>query len=141
MILMHKKICPCCGDVFFAFNPKRIFCSKNCAGKYRRQTAEQRICEFCGKTFHITPYNFTQKFCSLKCFYDSKKQTEGTVVRVDKTFDDWIREAEDCHLDYGTYRSLIKMGKTYEELKAVAHLRPIALHAHASTASRKNYRD
>ena len=140
---MHKKICPHCGDEFFAFNPKRIFCSKNCAGKYRRQN-EQRICEFCGKPFLLQKNNPAQKFCSPKC-YNAARRTKPKepppVIPVDKTFDDWIREADECNLDYGTYRGLIKMGKTYDELKATADRRTISVHAHGGAVSKKNYRD
>ena len=34
-----------------------------------------------------------------------------------KTLDDWLREADACGLDYGTYRALIAQGKTFEQLK------------------------
>ena len=141
---MYKKICPCCKEEFFAFNNRQIFCSKSCAGKYRRQTAEQRICEFCGKPFLVNKNNPAQKFCSTKCYNAArtKPKEPPPVVRVDKTFDDWVREADECNLDYGNYRALIEiMGKTYEELKATADQRTIALHAHGGAASKKNYRD
>ena len=36
-----------------------------------------------------------------------------------KTLDDWCREAAECGLDYGTYRTLVEaQGKTFAELKA-----------------------
>ena len=139
---MLKKICPCCGDEFFAATHNKKFCSPQCAGRYRRKE-EQRICEFCGKPFLLQKNNPAQKFCSLKCYHAArtKPKEPPPAVPVDRTWDDWIREADECNLDYGTYRGLIKMGKTFDELKAVADRRTIPLHAHGDAASKKNYRD
>lgn len=40
---------------------------------------------------------------------------------VDKPMDEWIREARECDLDYGTYRTLIEQGKTFEQVKAAGY--------------------
>ena len=46
-----------------------------------------------------------------------------------KSLSDWCREANECNLDYGTYRALIAQGKTFDELKSLADNR--GYHAHA----------
>lgn len=40
---------------------------------------------------------------------------------VGKPMDEWIREASECGLDYGTYRTLIEQGKTFEQVKAAGY--------------------
>ena len=85
-----------------------------------------RICEHCGKEFdeiHFAKYCPT---CRPVVNREHKRlQHDFIQKRVDdaqgkpvKTFSDWAREADDCNLDYGTYRALIAQGKTFEQLKA-----------------------
>lgn len=40
---------------------------------------------------------------------------------VGKPMDEWIREASECGLGYGTYRQLRESGKSYDELKAAGY--------------------
>ena len=47
-----------------------------------------------------------------------KKKVDEAQGKPVKTLDDWAREADECNLDYGTYRALIAAGKTFEQLKA-----------------------
>ena len=95
-------------------------------------------CLNCGKEFKT--FRFWQKFCSEKC---GKSYRREKFVKPEnepkpapkpkpkqyKTLSDWAREADECNLDYGTYRGLITAGKTFEELKAVSDNRAIATHA------------
>ena len=102
----------------------------------------KKTCPCCGEIFFA--FRPDKKFCSPQCAgrYQRKKKTEPPpVIPVDRTFDDWIREADECNLDYGTYRGLITAGKTFDELKATADRRAIFVHAHGGAASKKNYRD
>ena len=73
-------------------------------------------CPNCNKEFFQKDfYRLTfKKFCSLKCENEYNARDNPSKP---KTLDDWSREANDCKLDYGTYRALIGMGKTFEELK------------------------
>lgn len=82
-----------------------------------------RICERCGTQFdeiHFAKYCPT---CRPFVNREYKRLQHGFIQkRVDKatgkTLDDWAREADECNLDYGTYRALIAAGKTFEQLKA-----------------------
>ena len=78
-------------------------------------------CIFCGRDFEPTPSAPHRKYCSIAC-YDRSKSL--------KTLNDWIREAEECNLDYGTYRGLIEQGKTFAELKSRADSRHQPAHSH-----------
>ena len=81
-----------------------------------------RICERCGTQFDESHF---AKYCST-CRAIIK--VEGNIIirnRVDeaqgkpvKTIADWAREADECNLDYGTYRALIAAGNTFDQLKA-----------------------
>lgn len=48
----------------------------------------------------------------------TKKKVDEAQGKPVKTLSEWCREADDCNLDYGTYRALIASGKTFEQLKA-----------------------
>ena len=111
-------------------NSDENFCSAKC-----RQKAQVTVkkCAFCGKRFET--YNNVKKYCSPDCAdksrYEQVKKyhaqqkvqnlTNKAIERPPKKLDDWAREAFACGLDYGTYRSLIERGKTFEELKAERH--------------------
>lgn len=76
-----------------------------------------------------------QKFCSVECYRKSLRKSflkqraiENATPR--KPLEEWCREARECGLDYGNYRALINMGKTYEELKAQAEYRGGSAHSH-----------
>ncbi len=98
-------------------------------------------CPVCGKDFE-TPY-ITRKYCSDECYrkkdrqrsrdYQSpymKKKVDQSVGNPVKTLDDWIREAADCNLDYGTYRALRSAGKSFEEIKTRFGGRSLCTHSH-----------
>lgn len=94
-------------------------------------------CPQCEREFTpIIKYCTHQKFCSRRCreIYNRKRIAEKKEVDrlsrelAAKALDDWIREAAECNLDYGTYRALRQMGKTYEELKATAGERRLQAH-------------
>lgn len=50
---------------------------------------------------------------------NAQKKVDKSQGKPVKTLDDWVREAADCNLDYGTYRALIAAGNTFDQLKAV----------------------
>ncbi|MBO4779476.1 MAG: hypothetical protein J5497_02445 [Selenomonadaceae bacterium] len=124
--------CAVCGKEIETTTGKTKYC-RECAYKVQRQqiaasgkTRERctlQTCLQCGKKF------FTQsaKYCSQQCRNEAVKKAKEQRGRS-KTLDDWIHEATECNLDYGTYRALRYMGKTFEELKATAGDRPIQAH-------------
>lgn len=58
---------------------------------------------------------------------EALKETEGKPV---KTLSAWCKEADECNLDYGAYRTLVELhGKTFEELKAQAGTRCLPTHS------------
>lgn len=88
------------------------------------------ICLHCGNEFTFSPRQPNKKFCSRKCkenFYAKLEREKNER----KSLEQWAREADECNLDYGTYRALIEQGHTFDELKA--QNRPPRLHAHHST--------
>ncbi|MBR1804805.1 MAG: hypothetical protein IJ774_00305 [Selenomonadaceae bacterium] len=89
-----------------------------------------RICERCGTQFDETHF---AKYCpACRPIVKNTRLPERIKLnqavirnRVDeaqgktvKTISDWAREADECNLDYGTYRALIAAGRTFEQLKA-----------------------
>ena len=73
--------CICCGKMIEQKQkgPKRIFCSDSCRMTWRRKTRQfsetlyHHICSGCGKEFD-TRGNKSQQYCSLQCYFDSKKR-------------------------------------------------------------------
>ena len=78
-------------------------------------------CRFCGKEFEPgkqSPYN---QYCSQKCCNRfAKGLFHLRPPSENKTLSEWTAEARECGLDYGNYRVMREMGKTYAELKAQA---------------------
>ncbi len=58
------------------------------------------------------------KSTNISVNFKPKIRTCTSCDKSGKTLDDWAREADDCNLDYGTYRALIAAGRTFEQLKA-----------------------
>lgn len=87
-------------------------------------------CVVCGKEFVATRSN--RKYCSGSCRdkaanqMTSQRQKLQRALKkskvkkpVGKPLEQWMREAEACGLDYGTYRTQVeKLGWTFEELSA-----------------------
>ena len=91
-------------------------------------------CSFCGKDFVFSRGGCVMNgkpFCSDKCRTRFKKGLfHLRPVHDNKSLSDWVREARECNLDYGTYRALRNLGKSFEELKATAANRQMPTHAH-----------
>ena len=98
-------------------------------------------CLYCHKEFEARP---GQKFCcgrhgDLYRYrakrHNSNYQLKSATIKQDvekppkKSLAEWEREATECNLDYGNYRALLNVGKTYEELKALADGRGIRYHS------------
>lgn len=77
----------------------------------------------------------------MRCRYCRKKISGGkrmycndfcrnAYMLKSKTFEEWTREARECNLDYGTYRALRTMGKSFDELKAQADFAKSPAHSH-----------
>lgn len=123
--------CKFCGKPFIKKTGGQKFCSDECRENFYKQERqpELKTCPVCGK-------EFLQKHawggcCSRKCRAfqrEQEAQAKPEPPRI-RTLDDWIREAAECNLDYGTYRAMIEREKTFDELKATAPNR-IGVHAH-----------
>lgn len=101
-------------------------------------------CALCGKEFET--YQKLQKYCSLECAHKGYHRNNAENARryrkrirdqklakaqdkPTKPLSEWVKEAAECNLDYGSYRTLIEMqGKTFEELKATAPSRTPPIH-------------
>ena len=142
------KNCARCGAEFNALKGTK-YCSQACRreatlehkrASYERlrttSTMDERCkpivltCQTCGAKFTGV---FNRKYCSEKCRRAGQRELENLrrrnrrrKVKVDKatkkpvkSLEDWIREADECNLDYGTYRTLVELcGMTFDELKA-----------------------
>lgn len=146
------KVCPICHETFYANHGQRKYCSDACytEAARRRNIVYQRelhkvhkqrfriTCPVCGEKFYGSR---GRKYCSEKC--RKKRPRSEKIVKVvkpvKKSLEEWIREARECNLDYGTYRALINTGKTFDELKALASRRIVQAHAHAHKGGSKNY--
>lgn len=124
--------CEFCGKEFSVKVANHKFCSEKCCTDYHhgkkspQEKIPKRKCLNCGKEFFS--FSEKQKYCCDKCGKEYRKKLEQPKEKK-KTLDEWAREARECNLDYGNYRALIEMGKTYEELKATADNRLMIGHA------------
>ena len=91
-------------------------------------------CLQCGDD--LCSLNPRKLFCSQACRkkYIAAKQTalneKLSSPTPTKTREQWIQEADECNLDYGTYRALREQGKSFDELKATADARKSSIHFH-----------
>lgn len=146
-------LCAFCGKEFAPKNSNQKFCSSDC---YRQSLRSVTIVTIkkcanpnCGQEF-ITK-NPAKKFCSRKCqdicyrpiqrqkqreyrkntASTFSKQRDSNIKRkLGKTIEQWLAEAKQCNLDYGTYRALINSGKSFSDLQAIANHRQIPTHSH-----------
>ena len=129
--------CAFCGMKFFPHTNNQKFCSTQCADKsyhgFTKPDLSERKCAACGKLFIPNIHHHThQKFCSRDCSiaYHKRNKRAPCVETKEKSISDWVLEARQCNLDYGTYRALINLGKSFDELKAAASSCPIVAHSH-----------
>ena len=80
------------------------------------------ICKQCHEYF--LPRTAQQQFCSKSCAVKYRRRNQPPR-EPNQSLSQWIIEARECNLDYGTYRALIRSGKTFEELKAVERNLPV----------------
>ena len=153
----EERICAVCGSKFIGYGNQK-YCNWKCRYEEQKRRAHERwmnrvaadlhikkgrekpatpreelplpVCRNCGKEFK--PHESAQTFCCRACYADYNRSKKNPAVKKNagKTLGAWVREATECHLDYGTYRALIKAGKTYEELKLQAPSRQIRAHQH-----------
>ena len=152
----RKVKCKICGREFETKSNRQQCCSEACSlqnsynhcreryyrvGKPARALAraerkygksEPRKCEHCGKEYK--PTTVAQRYCCRAC-YESARHHEPPPEPAEpkKPMSEWVKEAAECNLDYGTYRAFRNMGKTYEELKATASNRQAAAHNRMGT--------
>ena len=150
---MIKK-CVICGEEFSTFKSVQKYCCRTCANKaYRERERNKDLygqdeppvsvknCLYCGKEFATGSYSAHKKYCSSRCadraYYERTiSNTASHRARIEvqkvakaekkpvKPLSEWVKEAAECNIDYGTYRTLIEMqGKTFDELKATAPTR------------------
>ena len=103
----------------------------------RAPALELKTCPVCGIRFK--PEKLIQKYCGRECYANSRKKNyepQEPETKTGKPLEQWVSEARECNLDYGTYRALIESGRTYSELKATAANRNMPTHSHL----RKGYK-
>lgn len=142
----YVKNCPVCGKEFKTPYSRKNYCSSACTDKaYQERLAKERVafhvknCPVCGTEF--TTSNSTRIYCSKRCCNvasrgglteeerrqkERERRARERAAELNrptpkKSLAQWAREADECGLDYGTYRALLNMGRTFEELKAAHH--------------------
>lgn len=149
----ETKICLNCGREFETHRATQKYCSGKCGEAFRSRNAPKKPkkelspkkCAYCGKEF--IPNEHSQIYCSSKC--RQRRMNHNKALRTKsfsakaksllmrnptkpkKSSTEWEREAAECNMDYGTYRTMIECcGKTFEELFATKDSRtPIQAHA------------
>lgn len=114
---MIKK-CLVCGKEFETKTPQKTYCSPECRKKAQ---GYYKICPACGKQFKT--YSKNRIYCSAVC-RDAKLETV-CIKREPSPFDKRIKEADACGLSYGHYSAQLRLGKTFEELKAAYELKKL----------------
>lgn len=94
-------------------------------------------CPQCGIEFKSS--NGNKRFCSQKCSSHFRKGLPRTTPDPEKSLADWAREAAECNLDYGTYRTLRNAGKTFDELKERYKNQPSPMHASQLHPPKRGY--
>lgn len=137
--------CEECGKEFKPKVGQQVTCSPECSWARHKKVSRERKpklpeygkCEQCGAEFQIKMRN--QLFCD-KCRKKKELVTKAVAQAENKPVkkpEDWVREADECGIDYGTYRGLVTVfGKTKEEIKALYGGNETA-HAHAGQATRR----
>lgn len=134
--------CVVCGKSFKKKHSNQKYCSGACsrsaATLRKKNTAHAKKshlkCHFCGKIFEASSYG---NFCSNKCKGAHRKQKiKSPPAQPEKTLAQWVDEARQCNLDYGTYRALIQAGKSFDELKTQA-ANHVGCHAHKGKGVQK----
>ena len=129
-----KRLITCaqCGKLFNPTSPNQQYCSQVC-----RDNANSTTCLHCGKLF--VAHDSLTLFCSRACYDQFRRKKNFKAQAKGKSLSEWQREAQECNLDYGSYRGLIAQGKTFEELKAQADCHGQRVHNH--TPRRKKLAD
>ena len=133
--------CPVCGETFETTRGNKKFCSSECRVNYFLMKVKVRKhmaqCPVCGKSFET--YG-PRKYCSLDCRHEaiveygrrwkenckliSSQRVAEVKPQIVTSLEDKVRQAEQCGLSYGKYTAQLRLGKTFEELRA-AHLEEI----------------
>lgn len=132
---MEKKAkrCEYCGAKFEPYKSDQRYCSQWCSRNAQRRLMRDREREKRArlKAEQVLPpaKPRPQKEKTL-CLNYRKPKSPSSTKYDGKTLGQWVQEAMNCNLDYGTYRGLIKAGKTYEELLGQAPFRKVPVHQH-----------
>ena len=116
---LKEKVCIHCGKTFKTNYDKTLYCSGDCRMKAysKREAARQsytKVCDICGVQFVTSVKSQTH------CKYCIENMNHKETVHKEKKshVDTLAREAFECGLSYGYYVAMLKMGQTYEQLKA-----------------------
>ena len=131
--VVYKLTCRYCGQKFESKNPAQLYCNERCREKYHK-THQKNICPICDKE-----YRGGRKFCPecMEAIYSPRSaQVEvETQPKPTKPLSEWISEARECNMDYGTYRAQIEVfGKTFAQCKAMN--KQVQIHSPHSPNSR-----
>ena len=120
---VSSEYCPVCGR-WFEQNSRhpKIYCSAECRTIHKKAkeklSSKIYICEVCGSSYRLKQGG-SRLHCP-DCYRESKTTSNPKPKPAPrlKSLDDYAREADECGLSYGKYKVALKLGKTYEQLKA-----------------------
>lgn len=109
----HEIKCDNCGKLFYQRQylidkQNHHFCSSNCESEYKHnQCYEDRVCEICGKTFHVSKKS-NQRFCSISC---QGKWQSTQLGELNPRFKQEKVECDYCHKEIYVKNYKIKSGQ------------------------------
>ena len=112
--------CAYCKKEFVPKVAHQKFCNDICRNRYHHQ-----------KSYEMYREQILAKQNAYRCKKKAEREAkERAQELLKKQLSEWISEAAECNLDYGTYRRLVEQGKTFEELKAQADNHGQRVHNH-----------
>lgn len=117
-----ELFCIVCGKKLSGRQTK--YCSNKCEKVARNSNHAEKLykCGICGVKFQ--PSHGGSHYTCPQCFAQANAQAKESLkpTKPDylsgKDFDTLSRESAECGLSYGKYKAALKLGKTYEQLKA-----------------------
>lgn len=112
------RICKHCGKPFDTNRFHQIYCCTDCQKNAYEAARPSR--EMIRRQNAIRQKAYRQYYQLIRNFDNSSVGVpeKPSILCEESALDKTIREADECGLSYGMYRAQLKLGKTYEDLKA-----------------------
>lgn len=132
----RKVKCKICGREFETKSSRKQCCSEACSLQNSYNHCRERyyrVRKPAREAARAAASSSASVSASVSERKRGKLEPPPAPAEPKKPMSEWVKEAAECNLDYGTYRAFRNMGKTYEELKATASSRQAAAHNRMGT--------